>query len=113
MKLIGTPFNGPKQIEVDHLGCIDPYNTAKKNKIELLFVESLSKYQSLPKELVDELNKQREVHKVLQGIASKITEILNAVEYKYAIIKVIIHSQWRLIITMYWSLVTARIIEMS
>jgi hypothetical protein len=83
MNLIGTPFNAPKQIEVDHFGCIDPYNIAKKNKIELLSVEPLSKYHSLPKELADELNKQRQMHEVLQVIAIYI----HAVEYKYAIIK--------------------------
>jgi len=87
LNLIGTPFNIPQEIEVDHFGCVELYNIAKKNKIGLLFLESLSRSHSLPKELIDELNKQREIHKVLQVTASRVADILHAVKYKYAIIK--------------------------
>ncbi len=84
---MGTPFNAPQDMEVDHLGCIDLYNIARKNKIGLLFLESLSRYQSLPKELRDELDKQRAIHKVLQGTANRVANIFHTAKHKYAIIK--------------------------
>jgi hypothetical protein len=87
LNIIGTPFNIPQQIEVDHFGCIDLYNIARRNKIGLLFLESLSRCHSLPKELTDELNKQREIHKILQVTATRVAEIFHTVEYKYAMIK--------------------------
>jgi hypothetical protein len=87
LNLIGTPFDLPQEIEVDQLGCVDLYNIARKNKIGLLFLESLEKCQRLPEELIDELNEQRETYKILQATASRVAEILRGVKFKYAIIK--------------------------
>ena len=60
---------------------------AKKNKIGLLFLESLARCYRLPEELVNELSKQREISEVLQGTARRVVDILHEFKYKYAIIK--------------------------
>jgi hypothetical protein len=87
LNIIGTPFDSPHEIEVDRLSCIDLYNIARKNKIGLLFLESLAGCYRLPKELVNELSKQREISEVLQGTARRVVDILHEFKYKYAIIK--------------------------
>jgi hypothetical protein len=43
MKVIGSPFNDPQDIDLDDVITQDLYRIAQKNKIGLFFLESLSK----------------------------------------------------------------------
>ena len=59
MRLIGSPFNNPENVDLNQNYLLLLYNIAKKNKIGLLFLETLIKIQKIG-ELSTELEKQRE-----------------------------------------------------
>ena len=42
LKVIGSPFNSPQNIELDHDSTTELYGIAQKNKIGLFFLEALT-----------------------------------------------------------------------
>lgn len=86
LKVIGTPFDESKFIDLTNLEVEQLYRIASKNKIGLLFLESLAKMRPLAN-----LESDYEVlqHKYLQILdtASRIGSILNRIPCAYAIIK--------------------------
>jgi hypothetical protein len=86
MNVIGSPFDYPKNKNIDPHDTMELYNIAKKNKIGLFFLESLAKIQMIGG-LSTELEKQREKY-IRQRITTKrAAYVLNTTQCKYAIVK--------------------------
>jgi hypothetical protein len=84
MSLIGTPFNESKtldEVEYDEL-----YQLAKKNKIGLLFLESLERKNMIGR-YGNELNNQRRIFATQKTTAARAANILNKAKCTYAIVK--------------------------
>jgi hypothetical protein len=87
LNIIGSPFNNPLDInEDDDYDFIELYDIAKRNKIGLLLLESLTRKKNT-NELDTELDKQREISKTLRITAERAASILNRTQCKYAIVK--------------------------
>ena len=84
LNIIGSPFNESKNIEL--VNYAELYGIAQKNKIGLLFLESLFTGQII-NGLQSELDKQRLSHNHLRTTAERVGYILNKARCKYAIIK--------------------------
>lgn len=82
MRIIGTPFNPPEKIasEAEIMGL---YELAKKNKIGLLFLESIN----TPTDMEQELRNQRDNQEIVRGTARRVANVLNSADSKYAVIK--------------------------
>jgi hypothetical protein len=87
LNIIGSPFNRPQSINLDDFDSNELYNIAKKNKIGLLFLESLAKRHIINELLQIELDKQREIYKTLRITAERAAAILNNTRCRYAIVK--------------------------
>ena len=88
LRTIGSPFLSPMEISEENNESLELYDHAVKNKIPLLFLESLKQRGKLNK-----LNsKYEEEHtrylKFLKGVA-RVSEVLNAADIEYAIFKTI------------------------
>ena len=84
LNLIGSPFNSSTDSVSSNL--IDLYSIAKKNKIGLLFLESLSQKHNI-NGLQEELLKQQQSHNDQRDTTERIVEVLNAIQCKYVITK--------------------------
>jgi hypothetical protein len=86
--LIGTPFNSPGSMPIDDdTSLLKLYRIAYKNKLGLLFLESVAKQRPLQDVLQDELNKEREKKSTIQRTAQRSATILNYTKLRYAVIK--------------------------
>jgi hypothetical protein len=85
VRTIGTPFNNAQGNEMHNFNNLDLYDLARRNKIGLLFLESLARNGT--SELEDELIKQRNYFRDLKQTTLRISDILNKTSCVYAIIK--------------------------
>lgn len=86
MRLIGSPFNNPEDADLDPYGPAELYDVAKKNKIGLLFLESIET-KLIDNELRLELDKQREKYNTQRITTKRAADVLNNSRCKYAIVK--------------------------
>lgn len=87
LNIIGSPFNESCHTDLDHYDLSVLYKVAQKNKIGLLFLESLSEKREINDELQDELNKQRKIHTIHKVTLERAASIMNHSKCKYAIVK--------------------------
>ena len=87
LNIIGSPFNDPEPADSNHHDFSILYKIAQKNKIGLLFLESLSEKEALNDQLQNELNKQREIHSIHKVTVERAANIMNQTKCKYAIVK--------------------------
>ena len=86
LNIIGSPFNR-QTLELEDSESVELYDIARKNKIGLLFLETLAEKKKINNELQRELDKQREVQKTLLTTAERAASILNDSGCKYAVVK--------------------------
>ena len=84
LNLIGSPFNDSTNSVSSNPS--DLYSVAQKNKIGLLFLESLS-HKNIINGLEDELNKQKKFYLDQRETVTRVAEVLSVIQCKYAIIK--------------------------
>ena len=84
LNVIGSPFNNSTDSVSANLN--DLYGVAQKNKIGLLFLESLSK-KNLLNGLEEELIKQRKSYQNLCDTVERVSKVLTMTQCKYVIIK--------------------------
>jgi len=87
LNIIGSPFNKPRYNNLDNCDLPSLYKDARKNKIGLLFLESVVKKQEIDNRLTDELSKQREIYKIHNVTVQRAASIINQTKCKYAIVK--------------------------
>ena len=71
LNIIGSPFNR-QTLELEESESVELYDIARKNKIGLLFLETLAEKKKINNELQRELDKQREVQKTLLTTAERV-----------------------------------------
>lgn len=86
MRIIGSPFNNPEYTGLDTYDLTELYGIAKKNKIGLLYLESLGT-KHINDKLCTELNRQREKYNSLRVTNKRAADVLNNSGCKYAIVK--------------------------
>jgi hypothetical protein len=89
LNIVGSPFDKP-HVDLNHFSFDELYEIAQRNKIGLLFLESLSKQQQeiIPDELLEtKLNAQTQLYQHLLSTAVRTATLLNEIECKYAIVK--------------------------
>jgi hypothetical protein len=86
LNVTGSPFNKPQNMGLERYNAHELYKIAQKNKIGLLFLQSLDRKHFIG-ELKDELNKQTQSYNYLLGTAVRAAIILNSIHCKYAVIK--------------------------
>lgn len=85
--IIGSPFNNPQNLNLDHFDLTELYDIAKKNKIGFLFLESLAKKKIITERLQYELEKNREIYLTQRLTAERSAFILNKTGCNYAVVK--------------------------
>jgi len=86
LHIVGTPFNESDGGQEDKNTIYQLYQIAQKNKIGLLFLESLSKIQDLDG-LEPEMKKQKEAFNNIRMTAKRVASVLNESNCKYVMIK--------------------------
>ena len=84
LNLIGTPFNDSTNSVSSDLN--DLYTIAQKNKIGLLFLESLSQ-KNIINGLQEELTIQRKSYSDQRETTARVSKVLNMIQCKHVIIK--------------------------
>ena len=86
LQIIGTPFDEPQVTELSNLEADKLYSIATRNKIGLLFLESLARFRSL---YSLQSNYEQLLAKYIQlcNTAEHVGSILNMIKCNYAIIK--------------------------
>ena len=86
LRIIGSPYCLPEKVELSENQIKELYKIAVKNKIGLLFLESLNK-TDLISELNDELYKQRKIKSMQIRTWERTIDVVNESNCKYVIVK--------------------------
>ncbi len=89
IKIIGTPFNEPENIKLEKIEMKELFKNSLKNKLGLLFLESLEKNGRLPNILEKEFDEQKKLKKLQKDTLERMVKSINKINCKYAIIKTI------------------------
>jgi hypothetical protein len=88
LRIIGSPFLEEKLFEVTEIESLDLYALAVKNKIPLLYLETIKRHNGL-KELHSYYQKELLRYSNFLKCLSKISNILNSLKFDYCIFKTI------------------------
>lgn len=88
LRIIGSPYRHPEKVELSENQIKELYKIAVKNKIGLLFLESIEKTNQIAN-LVDEIEKQRSLYELQRGTFVRTISSINKVNCNYAVIKTI------------------------
>ena len=88
LQIINSPYNKPKKLELSEKTINELYYFASKNKIGLLFLESLEKMYDIDF-LKDELKKQRDLQNLQRGTFCRTINSINKIKCNYAVVKTI------------------------
>jgi hypothetical protein len=88
LQIINSPYNTPKKLELTEKIIQDLYRFALKNKIGLLFLESLEKIYDITF-LKDELKEQQNLQNLQRGTFCRTINVVSKIKCNYAVVKTI------------------------